>query len=268
MSKIYAPSFIISAWAGSERGKHDYRPWRLSCGRPPWRPPVHPGVRPGVLPDVHPEIPDDLERISCRKGLSAAQINIIGLLLAIGPTVTPYKQISAELERVYSMKRTPGAVRRSIERLANRGCLRRKQAKVGTSQGVIITLIPDMLCPCIRASGQCPCTPSTLTSRADALLLLREAIAAGAKVVDIGLWQVNLWWCGRFGINPEDLLEPAYNESWGRWILADEISRHGLTWKAVGKYHSPDDETGRAYAWRIFQAADMKKIKIWLGGKQ
>lgn len=136
---------------------------------------VHPGVHPSTLacdlgcyltstlspvhPDVQPEIPDDLERISCRKGLSAAQINIIGLLLAIGPTVTPYKQISAELERVYSMKRTPGAVRRSIERLANRGCLRRKQAKVGTSQGVIITLIPDMLCPCIRASGQCPCTP-------------------------------------------------------------------------------------------------------------
>lgn len=116
-------------------------------------------VRPGVHPDVQLEIPDDIERIPCRKGLSAAQINIIGLLLAIGPTVTPYKQISTELERVYSMKRTPGAVRRSVERLVNRGYLRRKQAKVGTSQGVTFTLIQEMLCPYIRPAGQCVCGP-------------------------------------------------------------------------------------------------------------
>ena len=103
-------------------------------------------------------------------------------------------------------------------------------------------------------------------TRADALILLREGIAAGAKSIDVGLWQVNLWWCGRFGINPEDLLDPAYNELWGRWILGEEISRHGLTWKAVGKYHSPDDEKGRAYAWRIFRAADMKKVKTWFRG--
>ena len=123
----------------------------LTSDLPPVRPDGHPGVR--------PEIPNDIDRISCRKGLSAAQINIIGLLLAIGPTVTPYKQLSAELERVYSMKRSPEAVRRSVERLANRGYLRRKQAKIGTSQGVTFTLIQDMLCPHIRASGQCPCAP-------------------------------------------------------------------------------------------------------------
>lgn len=127
----------------------------LTCYLTSTLPPVHPDVHPGV----QPEIPEDIERISCRKGLSAAQINIIGLLLAIGPTVTPYRQISAELERVYSMKRTPGAVRRSVERLVNRGYLRRKQAKVGTSQGVTFTLIQELLCPQIRPSGQCPCAP-------------------------------------------------------------------------------------------------------------
>lgn len=105
-------------------------------------------------------------------------------------------------------------------------------------------------------------------TRADALILLREAIAADARSVDIGLWQVNLWWCGHFGIAPEDLLDPAYNESWGRWILADEISRYGLTWQAVAKYHSPDDEKGRAYTWRIFREADKRKIRAWLGGKK
>ena len=116
-------------------------------------------VRPDVHPGVHPEIPDNTERVPCRKGLSAAQINIIGLLLAIGPTVTPYKQLSAELERVYAMIRTPGAVRRSVERLVNRGYLRRKQAKIGTCQGVTFTLIQEMLCPHIRPAGQCPCAP-------------------------------------------------------------------------------------------------------------
>ena len=103
-------------------------------------------------------------------------------------------------------------------------------------------------------------------TREDALALLRGAVTASAKSIDIGLWQVNIWWCGHFGIDPEDLLDPAYNESWGRWILADEISRHGLTWKAVGKYHSPDDEKGRAYVWRIFRAADPAKVKAWLEG--
>ena len=125
----------------------------LACDLASTLPPVHPDVHPGV----RPEMPDDIEHIACRKGLSAAQINIIGLLLSIGPTVTPYKQLSAELERVYSMTRTPGAVRRSVERLVNRGYLRRKQAKVGTSQGVTFTLILEMLCPHIKSAGQCLC---------------------------------------------------------------------------------------------------------------
>ena len=104
------------------------------------------------------------------------------------------------------------------------------------------------------------------TDRTDALILLQKAIAAGAGSIDVGLWQVNNWWWGQFGIDPEDLLDPAYNELWGRWILGEEISRHGLTWKAVGRFHSPDDEKGRVYAWRIFRAADMKKVKAWFKG--
>lgn len=142
--------------AGVHPGVHPYiLACDLTCTLAYTLPPVHPGVH----PDVHPEIPDDTDHISCRKGLSAAQINIIGLLLAIGPTVTPYKHLSAELERVYSMKRSPGAVRQIVGRLVNRGYLRRKQAKIGTSQGVTFTLIQEMLCPYIRAAGSCPCAP-------------------------------------------------------------------------------------------------------------
>jgi len=158
-----------SALCGSHaQGKHpavqagvhpDVHPSTLACDLTCILTYTLPPVHPAVHPDVHSEIPDNIDRISCRKGLSAAQINIIGLLLAIGPTVTPYKQLSAELERIYSMKRTPGAVRQSIERLANRGYLRRKQAKVGTSQGVTFTLIQEMLCPHIKPTGQCLCAP-------------------------------------------------------------------------------------------------------------
>ena len=36
------------------------------------------------------------------------------------------------------------------------------------------------------------------------------------------------------------------------FILEQEIARHGLNWKAVGKYHSPDRECGR-YAWKIYR---------------
>lgn len=50
----------------------------------------------------------------------------------------------------------------------------------------------------------------------------------------------------RYGIDPLSLLDPAINESWGTWILAEEIARYGLNWKAVGKYHSPDPERGSA----------------------
>lgn len=39
----------------------------------------------------------------------------------------------------------------------------------------------------------------------------------------------------RYGIDPLSLLDPAINESWGTWILAEEIARYGLNWKAVGK---------------------------------
>ena len=46
---------------------------------------------------------------------------------------------------------------------------------------------------------------------------------------------------------------PATNERWRKWILAEEIAQRGLNWKAVGKYHSPDTERGRQYAWLVYR---------------
>ena len=86
-----------------------------------------------------------------------------------------------------------------------------------------------------------------------------EAIIAAAqasgKSFDVGLMQINRWWIERHNIPPASLLDPEVNRAWGVWILEQEIARHGLNWRAVGKYHSPDEERGRQYAWRVFAAS-------------
>ena len=89
------------------------------------------------------------------------------------------------------------------------------------------------------------------TTRAEAEAIIRQAQAAG-KSFDVGLMQINSWWMERYGIPPASLLDPAVNRVWGEWILTREIARHGLNWRAVGKYHSPDVERGRRYAWFVY----------------
>ena len=89
-------------------------------------------------------------------------------------------------------------------------------------------------------------------TREEAEQRIQKAIAAGLSF-DVGKMQINSWWMERFAIDPFSLLDPATNERWGKWILAEEISRHGLNWKAVGKYHSPDPERGRQYAWLVYR---------------
>lgn len=89
-------------------------------------------------------------------------------------------------------------------------------------------------------------------TREEAERLIRDALAAG-KSFDVGKLQINSWWMERLSIDPFSLLDPATNERWGKWILAEEIARHGLNWKAVGKYHSPDPERGRQYAWLVYR---------------
>ncbi|MCL1915622.1 MAG: lytic transglycosylase domain-containing protein [Desulfovibrionaceae bacterium] len=88
-------------------------------------------------------------------------------------------------------------------------------------------------------------------SKEEAIQIIRQA-QAEEKSFDVGLFQVNSWWIERYRIPPESLLDPAINRQWGVFILEQEIARHGLNWKAVGKYHSPDRERGRRYAWKIY----------------
>ena len=104
-------------------------------------------------------------------------------------------------------------------------------------------------------------------SKGEAMRIIRQAQAEG-KSFDVGLFQVNSWWMERYHIPAESLLDPATNRQWGLFILEREIARHGLNWQAVGKYHSPDKERGRRYAWKIYRHyMDMAEVKETDNGK-
>lgn len=72
---------------------------------------------------------------------------------------------------------------------------------------------------------------------------------------DIGVMQINTWWLGgplgKAGLTEEHLFQPCLNIHVGAWILANEIQRHGLSWKAIGSYHSPTEWRQADYARRI-----------------
>ena len=90
------------------------------------------------------------------------------------------------------------------------------------------------------------------SSKEEATRIIQAAMQAGLSF-DVGKMQINRWWIERFSLDPVSLLDPATNEAWGKRILAAEIARHGLNWQAVGKYHSPDPERGRQYAWLVYK---------------
>ena len=86
----------------------------------------------------------------------------------------------------------------------------------------------------------------------DAVSIIEEADAAGLSY-DVGVMQINNQWTRRWKLDPLELLNPHRNVQLGISILEQEIKRHGRTWRAVGKYHSPNEERGRRYAWRVYK---------------
>jgi len=72
--------------------------------------------------------------------------------------------------------------------------------------------------------------------------------------LDLGLMQINTTWLpklARAGISREQLMDPCTNIIVGAWVLHDAVSRHGLSWKAVGVYHSPTPWRQRDYALKV-----------------
>ena len=84
--------------------------------------------------------------------------------------------------------------------------------------------------------------------------IVRKADELGLSI-DIGLGQINIQHPRKHGFAAENLLDPEFNLQWCKKLLADELQRHGRNWRAVGRYHSPDPERGRLYAWNIYNTA-------------
>lgn len=90
--------------------------------------------------------------------------------------------------------------------------------------------------------------------KAEAARLLARNTGA---VYDVGLMQINSHWIRKYGINPVKLLDPETNIRFGAWILRGCFEAHGLTWRAVGAYHTghPERRPERTmnYASRVIQ---------------
>lgn len=89
---------------------------------------------------------------------------------------------------------------------------------------------------------------------------------------DIGLMQINTTHMPKLrkaGVTEQRLWEPCVNIAVGAWVLADAISRHGMTWKAVGVYHSPTAWRQENYAARV-QRHLIREIRAYeaLAGQQ
>lgn len=71
---------------------------------------------------------------------------------------------------------------------------------------------------------------------------------------DIGLMQINSSWLPRLaaiGIRPEDLLNPCVSLDVAAWILSQNISQYGSTWRAVGAYNSGKIRAQLIYANKV-----------------
>jgi soluble lytic murein transglycosylase-like protein len=71
---------------------------------------------------------------------------------------------------------------------------------------------------------------------------------------DLGHMQINSRWLGilfTYGIDRQKLLDPCLNTHIGAWILAQNISRLGYGWEAVGAYNARSPHKRIAYAHRV-----------------
>lgn len=94
-----------------------------------------------------------------------------------------------------------------------------------------------------------------MNDRESALALIKKA-SAQQKSYDVGLMQINSYWLKKFKLNPADVLDPKINVIIGCWILSEELKRYGMTWKAIGAYHTPvakNPDRAKAYANKVIR---------------
>lgn len=71
---------------------------------------------------------------------------------------------------------------------------------------------------------------------------------------DLGIMQINtthLTKLAKAGIQRHHLMDACTNITVGAWVLADAIRRFGMSWTAVGAYHSPTAWRRQDYAVKV-----------------
>lgn len=71
---------------------------------------------------------------------------------------------------------------------------------------------------------------------------------------DLGIMQINtthLAKLAKAGIQRHHLMDACTNITVGAWVLADAIRRFGMSWTAVGAYHSPTAWRRQDYAVKV-----------------
>lgn len=80
--------------------------------------------------------------------------------------------------------------------------------------------------------------------------------------VDVGLMGINSVWLkdlNKYGITRDSLLNACTNAMVGAWIFSLAVKKHGMTWKAVGAYHAPNNPDRQViYANKIY--AEIKRL--------
>lgn len=72
--------------------------------------------------------------------------------------------------------------------------------------------------------------------------------------VDIGIMQINsshFAELARLGYPPQVLWTPCANIAAGAWVLANNMRRMGVSWRAVGAYNSGNPRIGARYAYGV-----------------
>jgi hypothetical protein len=92
-----------------------------------------------------------------------------------------------------------------------------------------------------------------LPTKAAAIAEVRALKARGITNIDVGCFQVNMYYHGDAFETLEQAFDPVENASYAGAFLSD-LKRRSGNWKlAVGRYHSWDEERGPAYQARVFK---------------
>lgn len=102
-------------------------------------------------------------------------------------------------------------------------------------------------------------------SRKEALAIAERALAAGMSF-DVGIMQINSYWIRKYNLPLDKVLEPKNNVYIGCWILAQEVRRHGMNWRAVAYYHTPlhksREHHNRGYSYVLRIQKHLKDILV------